>query len=83
MQAWVLNGHRARPSAAGIAKTAVFIGALVIVSRWPFRSHALFSWDSANFAMALDKIDIAMHRPHPPGYLGYVFVARTPAPRLP
>ena len=26
--------------------------------------------------MALDKIDIAMHRPHPPGYLGYVFVAR-------
>jgi hypothetical protein len=46
------------------------------VTRWPFRSHALFSWDSANFAMALDKIDIAMHRPHPPGYLGYVFVAR-------
>ena len=26
--------------------------------------------------MALDKIDIAMHRPHPPSYLGYVFVAR-------
>jgi hypothetical protein len=46
------------------------------VSRWPFRSHALFSWDSANFAMALDRIDIAMHRPHPPGYLGYVFAGR-------
>src|SRR5262245_5828833 len=26
--------------------------------------------------MALDRIDIAMHRPHPPGYLGYVLVAR-------
>jgi len=26
--------------------------------------------------MALDRIDIVMHRPHPPGYLGYVFVAR-------
>src|SRR5262245_17831396 len=26
--------------------------------------------------MALDRIDIAMHRPHPPGYLGYVFVAK-------
>jgi 4-amino-4-deoxy-L-arabinose transferase-like glycosyltransferase len=76
VQANVLNGHRARPSAAGIAKAAALIGALVIVSRWPFRSHALFSWDSANFAMALDRIDIAMHRPHPPGYLGYVFVAR-------
>src|SRR6478672_1098379 len=70
-----MNGHGA-PAAAGIAKAAALIGALVLVSRWPFRSHALFSWDSANFAMALDRIDIAMHRPHPPGYLGYVLVAR-------
>ena len=72
----MLNTQRPMPSAAGIAKAAACIGALVVVSRWPFRSHALFSWDSANFAMALDKIDIAMHRPHPPGYLGYVFVAK-------
>jgi 4-amino-4-deoxy-L-arabinose transferase-like glycosyltransferase len=50
--------------------------AIVIATRWPFRSHALFSWDSANFALALDKIDIAAHRPHPPGYLGYVFAGR-------
>jgi len=57
-------------------KTAALLTVLVVVSRWPFRSHALFSWDSANFAMALDRIDIAMHRPHPPGYLGYVFAAR-------
>ncbi len=57
-------------------KTAALLTALVVASRWPFRSHALFSWDSANFAMALDKIDIAMHRPHPPGYLGYIFAGR-------
>ena len=57
-------------------KTAALLTVLVVVSRWPFRSHALFSWDSANFAMALDRIDIATHRPHPPGYLGYVFAAR-------
>src|SRR5258707_2465234 len=65
----------APPPAAGW-KAAALVAAWVYVSRWPFRSHALFSWDSANFALALDKIDIAMHRPHPPGYLGYVFVAR-------
>jgi hypothetical protein len=50
--------------------------AATVISRWPFRSHALFTWDSANFALGMARIDIAQHRPHPPGYLGYVFVAR-------
>src|SRR5438094_7168570 len=57
-------------------RAAAGCAALVFITRWPFRSHFLFSWDSANFALALDKIDIAMHRPHPPGYLGYVFAGR-------
>jgi hypothetical protein len=50
--------------------------AVVAATRWPFRSHALFSWDSANFALAMARIDIAAHRPHPPGYLGYVLAGR-------
>jgi hypothetical protein len=65
-----------RESPTAVWKVAALLAVFVFVSRWPFRSHALFSWDSANFAMALDRIDIAMHRPHPPGYLGYVFAAR-------
>jgi len=36
----------------------------------------LFSWDSANYALAIERIDIGAHRPHPPGYLGYVLAAR-------
>lgn len=55
---------------------AACVGAVVCLTRWPFRSHALFSWDSANYALAMVHIDIAAHRPHPPGYLGYVFAAR-------
>jgi len=55
---------------------AALLGLAVFVTRWPFRSHALFSWDSANFALALVRIDIPSHRPHPPGYLGYVFAGR-------
>ena len=50
--------------------------AAVFATRWPFRSHALFSWDSANYALAMVHIDVAAHRPHPPGYLGYVLAAR-------
>jgi hypothetical protein len=61
---------RALPWLAGMA------GLWVLVSRWPFRSHSLFSWDSANFALAMSDIDIAAHRPHPPGYIGYVLAAR-------
>jgi hypothetical protein len=57
-------------------RAAAGFAAIVFATRWPFRSQTLFSWDSANFALALDKIDIAAHRPHPPGYLGYVFAGR-------
>jgi Protein of unknown function (DUF2723) len=66
--------HRwfASPRAAGVCLLLAF----VFLTRWPFRSHALFSWDSANYALALERIDIRAHRPHPPGYLGYVLVGR-------
>jgi hypothetical protein len=43
---------------------------------WWARARFLFSWDSANFGLALSGIDIAQHRPHPPGYVGYVVAAR-------
>jgi hypothetical protein len=57
-------------------RLAALAGLLALVTRLPFRSEALFDWDSANFALALDDIDIAAHRPHPPGYLGYVLGGR-------
>jgi hypothetical protein len=76
----MILARMAEPRAAGrklglsiLAMTGVVA---VLISRWPFRSHSLFSWDSANYAFALLRIDIAAHRPHPPGYLGYVLGAR-------
>jgi hypothetical protein len=59
---------------------AVVLVILVTFEVWPTRSRHLFSWDSANYAFAISKIDIAQHRPHPPGYLGYVFAGRLLAP---
>jgi hypothetical protein len=55
---------------------AATIVVIVAATTWPYRSERLISWDAANFAFALQKIDIATHRPHPPGYLGYVFSGR-------
>lgn len=51
---------------------ALALGALTALSRVPFRSHYLFSWDSANFALALDRYNVPFHQPHPPGYPLYV-----------
>lgn len=51
-----------------------------VVTRWPFRTHYLFMWDSANFALALDHYDVTQHRPHPPGYFFFVAVGRVLLP---
>jgi hypothetical protein len=51
------------------------LAALVLVTRWPIRSHYLFSWDAANFAAALDDFNVAFHHPHPPGYPLYIGAA--------
>ena len=51
-------------------------GLFVWITRAPVRSQFLFSWDSVNFALALDRWDLVLHQPHPPGYVGYVWLAR-------
>ena len=34
------------------------------------------NWDAAQFALALDRFDLHMHQPHPPGYILYVALGR-------
>lgn len=48
------------------------LGLGTALSRVPFRSRYLFSWDSANFALALDSYNVGFHQPQPPGYPLYV-----------
>lgn len=40
------------------AFVCLVVAAVVAVSRWPLRSHYLFSWDAA-IAEALDSYDVA------------------------
>ena len=37
------------------------------------RTEYLVNWDSVQFAFATEAFDLQHHRPHPPGYIGYVF----------
>ncbi len=49
---------------------------LGILTRVPFRSRFLYHWDSVNFALGLEHLDIYQHQPHPPGYFLYVMTGR-------
>lgn len=48
----------------------------VFLTRWSWRSHVLYHWDSVQFALALDDFDIRLNQPQPPGYLLYVLMGR-------
>ncbi len=56
----------------------VFAGILTasFATRWPFRSHLLYHWDSVDFALGMHDYNVALHQPHPPGYFVYVMLAR-------
>ncbi|MGH3441662.1 MAG: ArnT family glycosyltransferase [Nitriliruptorales bacterium] len=49
---------------------------LFMVVRLPFRSHFVVNWDAVNFTLGVEAFDLVHHQPHPPGYLGYIVVAR-------
>src|SRR5256885_3674771 len=36
----------------------------------------LLDIDDCNLALAIERFDVRMHQPHPPGYLGYVMLLR-------
>jgi hypothetical protein len=49
---------------------------LAIATRVPFTSKYLLNMDSCQFALALEKFDITVHQPHPPGYFLYIMLGR-------
>lgn len=57
-----------------IVAGALFV--LGLASRLPFQSQILYHWDSVNFAFALTEFNLAKEQPHPPGYIGYVWLGR-------
>src|SRR5258708_3199976 len=74
-QSLAAPGVRAR---AGLSATGFAI--LTFLSRVPFVGRYLFDWDSLQFALGMQRFDLASHRPHPPGYIGYVMAGRLLAP---
>lgn len=55
---------------------AVAFFALSLVLRIPFRSQIAYHWDGAQFALAIEKYDMRISQPHPPGCFLYVMLGR-------
>jgi len=49
---------------------------VTILSHLPFTSRFLYHYDSVQFALALEKYDVYLHQPHPPGYFLYVMAGK-------
>jgi 4-amino-4-deoxy-L-arabinose transferase-like glycosyltransferase len=58
-----------------VACSLVLFG-FCIATRIPLRSTFLPSYDPIEFALAVRHLDIIHHRPHPPGYILYVGLAK-------
>src|SRR5438309_10064890 len=49
---------------------------ITLLIRIPFTSRLLYDQDSVQFALALEKYDVYLHQPHPPGYFLYVMLGK-------
>jgi len=47
-----------------------------VANRLPLRGRYLFNWDALQFALGIQRFDLAAHRPHPPGHIGYIYLGR-------
>ena len=47
-----------------------------LITRIPFASHMIYHSDSVRFALAMEHYDVAQMRPHAPGYILYVALAK-------
>jgi hypothetical protein len=62
-----------------LASPMLWVGVLLAYlagTRWPLAPQFLYYFDSANFALALDRFNPAIHQPQPPGYPLFVGLAR-------
>lgn len=58
------------------ALTAIFVAA----TRFRARSLTPWDWDEALFQLAMQDYDVALHRPHPPGFPLFIAIAKLVRP---
>lgn len=75
-----LRGATASAVLASPLARAAALGAVGFATRLPLRGVYLFNWDALQFALGMQHFVLAAHRPHPPGYIGYIWLGRVLTP---
>lgn len=57
-------------------RVVVGLSVVFVLIRLPFRTAFPVNWDAANFALGTISFSLQQHQPHPPGYIGFVFLGR-------
>jgi Protein of unknown function (DUF2723) len=65
-----------RTEARELRRVALVAAAAAVVTRVPFAARRLWDHDSVQFALGVEKYDLAAHHPHPPGYPLYIAVLK-------
>ncbi len=55
---------------------ALGLVAITLLTRIPYATKFLFAWDSGTVALGTQHYNLALHEPHPPGYVLYVLLAK-------
>jgi Protein of unknown function (DUF2723) len=70
------GARRRRLAPPGALAAAAAAAAAAVVTRLPFAAHRLWDHDSVQFALGVERYDLAAHHPHPPGYPLYIAVLK-------
>jgi len=57
-------------------RAALLAGAATAVLRLPFAARRMWDHDSIQFALGVERYDLASHHPHPPGYPLYIAILK-------
>jgi hypothetical protein len=59
-----------------LSRAALIAAALAFLVRLPFAAERMWDHDSVQFALGVEKYDLAAHHPHPPGYPLYIAILK-------
>lgn len=63
-------------SETSLRRTALLAGAATALLRLPFAARRMWDHDSIQFALGVERYDLAAHHPHPPGYPLYIAILK-------